>query len=194
MLTGKSSSKFATFEILWKLCGRPRDLSCNRNILRQTGSTDGSESTRLSRATAATFTLVLSPFQLILGRMVTRWLTLCKVVRRVLQVFFSFNLALFSKMARQRKGKHSFDSSRDHVDRTKFPRRRVKESSFKPILVLAAVFGLPLFLFGAYKLWNYKLSTRLFTPLDAPLIINKSEMEMSRFWGTYRSNLYFGLR
>lgn len=97
-------------------------------------------------------------------------------------------------MARQRKGKHSFDSSRDHVDRTKFPRRRVKESSFKPILVLAAVFGLSLFLFGAYKLWNYKLSTRLFTPLDAPLIINKSEMEMSRFWGTYRSNLYFGLR
>lgn len=97
-------------------------------------------------------------------------------------------------MARQRKGKHGFDSSRDHVDRTKFPRRRVKESPFKPILVLAAVFVLPLFLFGAYKLWNYKLSTRLFTPLDAPLVINKSEMEMSRFWGTYRSNLYFGLR
>lgn len=126
--------------------------------------------------------------------MVAIWRTLCKVVRRVLQVFFSVSLAIFSKMVRQRKGKHSLDSSRDHVDRTKFPRRRGKESSFKPFLVLAAVLGVPLCLFGAYKLWNYRLSTRLFTPLNAPLVINKTEMDMSRFWGTYRSNLYFGLR
>lgn len=86
------------------------------------------------------------------------------------------------------------DSSKDHVDRTKLTRRRGKASSLKPFLLLAAVLGFPLCLFGAYKLWNYKLSARLYTPLNAPLVINKTGMDMSRFWGTYRSNLYFGLR
>ena len=97
-------------------------------------------------------------------------------------------------MVRQRRGKHSVDSSKDHVDRTKFSRRRGKESSFKPFLVVAAVLGGLLCLVGAYKLRNYRLSARLYTPLNAPLVVNKTEMDMSRFWGTYRSNLYFGLR
>lgn len=97
-------------------------------------------------------------------------------------------------MTRQRRGKHSLDSSKDHADRTKFPRRRGKESSFKPLLMVAALLVVPLCLLGAYKLWSYRLSTRLYTPLNAPLVINKTEMDMSRFWGTYRSNLYFGLR
>ena len=98
------------------------------------------------------------------------------------------------KMARQRRGKHSLDSSKDHADRTKFPRRRGKESSVKPFLTVAAVLGVLLCLLGAYKLSTYILSARLYTPLNAPLVINKTEMDMSRFWGTYRSNLYFGLR
>ena len=125
--------------------------------------------------------------------MVAIWRILCRKFRCVFLSFFFFRFLILSKMVRQRKGKHALDSSKDHID-TKFTRRRRKESSLTPFLIVAAVFAIPLCLFGAYKLWNYKLSTRLYTPLNAPLVIKKSESDMSRFWGSYRSNLYFGMR
>ena len=138
--------------------------------------------------------VVPSSLQLPLGHMWQTWRTLFRKFRSDLQSCFFICFWVLSKMVRQRKGKHVIDSSKDHIDRSKFTRRRAKESFFNPFLLLAAVFGIPLCLFGAYRLWNYRLSTRLYTPLNAPLVINKTESHMSRFWGTYRSNLYFGLR
>ena len=128
--------------------------------------------------------------------MVATWRILCRQLKfcSVLQHSSLFWFWILAKMVRHRKGKHALDSSKDHDDRSKFTRRRGKQPSLKPFLLLAAVFGIPLCIFGAFKLWNYRLSTRLYTPLNAPLVINKSESDMSRFWGTYRSNLYFGLR
>lgn len=137
---------------------------------------------------------VLSRWHPIRGHIVAIWRMIFnnfRFVRRSLLFICSY---IVLKMARQRKGKHSLDSSKDHTDRNRFPRRRGKESSFKPFLFVAAVLGVPLCLLVAYKLWNYRLSARLYTPLNVPLVINKTEMDMSRFWGTYRSNLYFGLR
>lgn len=139
--------------------------------------------------------VVPSPFQAKL-HMVATWRILCRK-RKFCSVLPLSSLLWFwilAKMVRHRKGKHALDSSKDHDDRSKFTRRRGKQPSLKPFLLLAAVFGIPLCIFGAFKLWNYRLSTRLYTPLNAPLVINKSESDMSRFWGTYRSNLYFGLR
>lgn len=137
---------------------------------------------------------VLSSRHSIRGHVVAIWRMICKNSYIVVRPWFVLCSYIVSKMVRQRRGKHSLDSSKDHVDRTKFSRRRGKESSFKPFLFVAAVLGVPLCLLGAYKLWNYRLSARLYTPLNAPLVINKTDMDMSRFWGTYRSNLYFGLR
>ena len=128
------------------------------------------------------------------GHIVAVWRMIFNNFRFVLRPLLFIYSYIVLKMARQRRGKHSLDSSKDHADRTKFPRRRGKESSFKPFLIVAAVLGVSLCLLGAYKFWNYRLSSRLYTPLNAPLVINKTEMDMSRFWGTYRSNLYFGLR
>lgn len=140
--------------------------------------------------------LVPSSFQpnLTLGHMVAIWRILCRKFRSVFLSFLFLRLFILSKMVRQRKGKHALDSSKDHIDTSKFTRRRGKESSVTPFLVVAAVFAIPLCLFGVYTLWNYQLSTRLYTPLNAPLVINNSESDMSRFWGSYRSNLYFGMR
>lgn len=128
--------------------------------------------------------------------MVATWRILCRQLKfcSVLQHSSLFWFWILAKMVRHRKGKHALDSSRDHDDRSKVTRRRGKQPSLKPFLFLAAVFGIPLCIFGAFQLWNYRLSTRLYTPLNAPFVINKSESDMSRFWGTYRSNLYFGLR
>ena len=99
-------------------------------------------------------------------------------------------------MVRQRKaGKHTPEYSKGHQEKSKFSRRRGNELSFGPVLVLAAIFvGLPFSLFGGYKLWHYRLSSRVNTQLNAPLVVNQSESDMGRFWGSYRSNLYFGLR
>ena len=140
--------------------------------------------------------LVPSSFQpnLTLGHMVAIRRILCRKFRSVFLFFRFLRFWILSKMVRQRKGKHAVDSTKDHTDTSKFTRRRGKESSFTPFLFLAAVFAIPLCLFGVYKLWNYQLSKRLYTPLNAPLVINKSESDMSRFWGSYRSNLYFGMR
>lgn len=136
-----------------------------------------------------------SPFQAKL-HMVATLRILCRQLKfcSILQHSSLFWFWILAKMVRHRKGKHALDSSKDHDDRSKFTRRRGKQPSSKPFLLLAAVFGIPLCIFGVFKLWNYRLSTRLYTPLNAPLVINKSESDMSRFWGTYRSNLYFGLR
>ena len=138
---------------------------------------------------------VSSPFQPLV-HMVATWRILCRKRKfcSVLQLSSLFWFWILAKMVRHRKGKHALDSSKDHDDRSKFTRRRGKQPSLKPFLLLAAVFGIPLCIFGAFKLWNYRLYSRLYTPLNAPLVINKSESDMSRFWGTYRSNLYFGLR
>lgn len=97
-------------------------------------------------------------------------------------------------MVRQRKGRPHLDSIKDHSNKSKFTRRRENESSVTLFLLLAAVVGFTLCGLGAYKLWNYKLSARLYTPLNAPLVINRTECDMTRFWGSYRTNLYFGMR
>jgi mannosyl-oligosaccharide glucosidase len=46
--------------------------------------------------------------------------------------------------------------------------------------------------------YNQWLASRVNTPLDKPRVIDesvyKSAQNLDRFWGTYRSNLYFGLK
>ena len=139
---------------------------------------------------------VPSPFQPKI-HMVATWRIVCRQLKicSFFQLSSLFWFWILAKMARNRKGKHALEAApKDHDDRSKSTRRRGKQPSLKPFLLLAAVFGIPLCIFGAFKLWHFRLSTRLYTPLNAPLVINKSESDMSRFWGTYRSNLYFGLR
>ena len=73
-------------------------------------------------------------------------------------------------------------------------RRRQACESGQVGRVLLLVFGIPLLLTGVYGYWTYRRASRLITPLYTPPVINTSELDASRFWGTYRSNLYFGLR
>ncbi|EDO39813.1 predicted protein [Nematostella vectensis] len=54
--------------------------------------------------------------------------------------------------------------------------------------------AVPACIFATYAVWNYRRAARLCTPLDAPKVIDSSKADARRFWGTYRSNLYFGLR
>lgn len=126
--------------------------------------------------------------------MVATWRLLCRKFRAIFQPFFCLWFWILSKMVRQRKGRSQIDSSKDHFKKSKLSRRLGKEFSISPVLIVAAACGITLCGFGGYKFWSYKLSSRLYTPLNVPLVINRTESDMSRFWGSYRSNLYFGMR
>ena len=101
----------------------------------------------------------------------------------------------YSIMARQRKSRPTAEASPGHPKgRSESSRQRDKKSGANSVLILFILFGVPLCLFVSYSVWNYKRAARLYTPLDAPPVIEKSNADMKRFWGSYRSNLYFGLR
>jgi hypothetical protein len=59
-----------------------------------------------------------------------------------------------------------------------------------PFVMLVGVFG------SLY--YNAWLSSFVNTPLNEPRIVNETDYKapenLDRFWGTYRSNLYFGLK
>lgn len=53
------------------------------------------------------------------------------------------------------------------------------------ILIIAVVLG--------YLSVLHQKETDVITPLDAPLMVTKSGLDIpERYWGSYRSNLYFG--
>lgn len=126
--------------------------------------------------------------------MVAIWRLLCRKFRAIFQPFYYLWFGILSKMVRQRKGGSHIDSSKDRFKKSKLSRRLGKEFSISPVLIVAAACGVTLCGFGGYKFWSYKLSSRLYTPLNVPLVVNRTESDMSRFWGSYRSNLYFGMR
>lgn len=126
--------------------------------------------------------------------MVATWRRLCRKFRTPFQSFFSLWFWILSKMVRQRKVRSQIDSSKEHFNKSKLSRRLGKGFSISPVLIVAVACGGILCGFGGYKFWSYKLSSRLYTPLNVPLVINRTESDMSRFWGSYRSNLYFGMR
>lgn len=103
-------------------------------------------------------------------------------------------------MAPHKRGKHRSDPPPVHKDprsKTSKFRSRSKEGFLSPSIVLAILIMVPVGIttfYGGYALYNYKRTTRLYTPLDAEPVVDRSKADPRRFWGTYRSNLYFGMR
>ena len=58
------------------------------------------------------------------------------------------------------------------------------------------VFMLPIVVTTAFLYWYrmIQLKEMIRQPLNQPLIVSEHEQDMSRYWGSYRSNLYFGLK
>lgn len=112
--------------------------------------------------------------------------------------FFLFP-AYIIRMVRQRRGKHAFDSAADQKEaRLKHPKYRgrnlPKQAGYSSFLMLALLVAAPVFLIAGYAGYNFYRTSRLYTPLDSVQVIDRGKADMRRFWGTYRSNLYFGMR
>lgn len=125
------------------------------------------------------------------------------MLRRVLLCLFkSIFVPLTKNMVRSRK-QNFVDPRRDNKDRKKPPKTSSTKSKYRrkipsgsTILILLAV----LCFFGGlgYIWWRHYKQNRLYTPIVARRMIARSEFgdmgDIRRFWGSYRSNLYFGLR
>lgn len=122
--------------------------------------------------------------------------------RVLLCLFKSTFVSLTKNMVHSRKQKLVY-SRRDNKDRKKTAKSSSAKSKYgrkipsgSTILILVAV----LCFFGGlgYAWWRHYQKSRLYTPIVARRMISRSELgdmgDIRRFWGSYRSNLYFGLR
>jgi mannosyl-oligosaccharide glucosidase len=71
----------------------------------------------------------------------------------------------------------------------------LKNESRLKIYILPVTVLIAICISWCYNQW---LASRVNTPLHKPRVINesvyKSTQNLDRYWGTYRSNLYFGLK
>ena len=140
-------------------------------------------------------------------RFVKKFFVLCtrplvKLLSLISCYFSYFVVEGVALMARNRKQNPPSLSHKDSQDRrvakgskTSQAKRVRRQSETAQVgWVFLFVLGAPLLLTGGYVFWTYRRASRLLTPIDAPPVVNRNEADASRFWGTYRSNLYFGLR
>jgi hypothetical protein len=108
----------------------------------------------------------------------------------LIKIIFLFNL----KMNRKTKSNDDKSSIKSKSIRQNNVSKEKKSDQFKLI-------GIPIALFSALVItWYYNiyLSSLVNKPLNEPKIIDESSYNSptnsDRYWGTYRSNLYFGLK
>lgn len=100
-------------------------------------------------------------------------------------------------MARQRRGKHAFESASEHKEarpKTAKHRGRLSKEGHSSLFILGFLIAVPVCLMAGYAGYNYYRTSLLYKPLDSVPVIDRAKADMRRFWGTYRSNLYFGMR
>lgn len=93
----------------------------------------------------------------------------------------------------RRGGKDRRKSDKSSGTKSKFWRKIPSGSTLLILFVVLCFLG------GlGYAWWKHYKKSRLYTPIVARRIISRSDLgdmgDIRRFWGSYRSNLYFGLR
>ncbi|XP_064465782.1 mannosyl-oligosaccharide glucosidase-like isoform X2 [Ornithodoros turicata] len=97
---------------------------------------------------------------------------------------------------RQRKtGDSSQPSSKESLAKSKEPEKKPEsrfDSKFVIFVIFNAVVVLCVIIYMGYL---HYLETWVVTPLNLPKVVTKSDLEVpDRYWGSYRSPLYFGLK
>eukprot|EP00794_Sanderia_malayensis_P005748 gene5748-6451_t len=97
-----------------------------------------------------------------------------------------------TRSRRQREHERPPKHTKEHVDRKR--QKSTKDDYMSVFSTIAVGFLLIALVIAAVQYWSYVSIARLYTPLNEPKMSIDSEEDISRLWGSYRSNLYFGMR